>query len=340
MNLSCVLARASAPRIRTAPKLIICAAVTLAVPAVLAVPAAASAAKDTYSLSSGQVARTAGGQTWDLSVIFTSSLEKSTPGTLDIQIFRAAGKGQLEDHVWVFDVPNSVLSVSGGNAKLNAGSSVSPLASVDVAFADTSSKPVSCIAGSGTAYTGTLKGTVTIKTGFKQTGTLGGKSLTFAAPNTLEAMSGCVPTTPCTSTWLGPQGTVLTFGDTFGGPTGEKTTTFVARTTTLSAKVTREDGAEMSTPKPKFSGGTLHVKTSSSGIITGSATLSGGTKEPTETLPCVTPTGKKYTEHQTDYVDPAFKSATGITAHTLLTGTLKSAKSGEGLFTISTFTKG
>jgi hypothetical protein len=240
----------------------------------------------------------------------------------------------------VFDVPDSALSVSGGDATLNAGSSVSPLASVDVAFAHTSSKPMSCIAGSGTAYAGTLKGTVTIKTGFKPTGTLGGTSLSFTAPNTLEALSGCVPPTPCLSSWTSAPGTVSALGDTVGGPGDQKTTTLVERTTTLSSTVIRVDGAVMSTPKPKFSGGTLHITTSSSGIITGSATLSGGTKEPTQTLPCVTPKGKSYTEHQTDHVDSAFKSPAGISAHTLLTGTLKSGKSGEGFFTVSTFTKG
>jgi hypothetical protein len=346
MNVPSSLARVSAPRIGTAPKLFICAAVTLAVPAVAAAspaaaaPAAASAAADTYSLSSGQVALAAGGHTWDLSVIFQSGETTSIPATLDVQISRAAGKGQLEDHIWVFSVPNSVLSFSGGDAKLDAGSSVSPLASVDVAFTHTSSKPMSCIAGSGTAYSGTLKGTVTIKTGFKQTGTLGGASLSFAAPNTLEAMSGCVPPAPCLASWTSPHGTVSALGDTIGGPGDEKTTTLVERSTTLSSTVTRVDGAVMSTPKPKLSGGTLHITTSSSGIITGSATLSGGTKEPTEKLPCVTPTGKSYTEHQTDYADPTFKSPAGIIAHTLLTGTLKSKKSGEGFFTVSTFTKG
>jgi hypothetical protein len=341
MNVPSMPARASAARIRTAPKLLICAAVTLAVPAVFAaVPAAASAATDTYSLSSGQVALTAGGHTWDLSVTFQSGATTSIPADLDVQISRAAGKGQLEDHIWGFSVPDSALSVSGGDATLNAGSSVSPLASVDVAFTDTSSKPMSCVAGSGTAYAGTLKGTVTIETGFKSTGTLGGASLSFAAPNTLDAMSGCVPPAPCSSTWTSPHGTVSALGDTFGGPGDEKTTTLVARTTMLSATVIRVDGAVMSTPKPKFSSGTLHVKTSSSGIITGSATLSGGTKEPTQTLPCVTPKGKSYTEHETDYVDTAFKSPAGIAAHTLLTGTLTSEKSGEGLFTVSTFTKG
>lgn len=337
MNMPSVLAKMSVRRSRAVPKLLVCAAVTLTVSAV---PAAASAAADTYSLSSGQVALTAGGHTWDLSITFTSGATTSTPATLDIQISRTAGTGQLEDHVWTFDVPNTVLSFSGGHATLNAGSSVSPLASVDVAFADTSSKPMSCIAGSGTAYAGTLKGTVTIKTGFKPTGTLGGTSLSFATPNTLEAIAGCVPPTPCLSNWTSPPGTVSALGVIAGGPGDQKTTTLVERTTTLSSTATRLDGAVMSTAKPKFSGGTLHITTSSSGIITGSATLSGGTKEPTQTLTCVTPTGKSYTEHQTDYADPAFKSPAGITADTLLTGTLKSAKSGEGFFTVSTFTKG
>jgi hypothetical protein len=206
------------------------------------------------------VALAAGGHTWDLSVAFTSGATSST-AKLDIQISRAAGTGQLEDHTWVFDVPNSALSFAGGDAKLNAGSSVSPLASVNVAFADTSHKPMSCIVGSGTAYTGTLKGTVTIKTGFKSTGTLGGTSLSFAAPNTLEAMAGCVPPAPCLASWISPPGTVSALGDTIGGPGDQKSTTLVERTTTLSSTVSRLDGAVMSTPKPKFSGGTRSTPT-------------------------------------------------------------------------------
>ncbi len=135
LNLSSLPARASARLIRTAPKLLIPAAATLAASAMLAAaPAAASTAADTYSLSSGLVARSAGGHTWELSVDFQSGATTSIPATLDIQIIRAAGTGQLEDHVWTFDVPNSSLSFSGGDAKLNAGASVSPLVTVDVGW--------------------------------------------------------------------------------------------------------------------------------------------------------------------------------------------------------------
>jgi hypothetical protein len=341
MNLPSVLARVPALRIRT-PALLAAAAALAVSGALAAAPATASAATatDTYSLSSGQKALTAGGNTWDLSVTFTSGGTASTPGTLDIQMSRAAGTGQLEDHIWTFDVPNSVLSASGGDATLNAGSNTSPYASVDVAFADTSKKPASCLVGSGTVYTGTLKGTVTIKTGFKSIGTLGGTSLSFAVPNTLQALDGCVPHAPCLSEWTSPPGSVEALGDTIGA-TGstEKTTTIVETTTKLSSTVNRVDGAVMSTPKPTFSAGTLSIKTSSSGIITGSATLSGGTKEPTETLPCVTPTGKEYTEHQTDYVNTTFKSPAGLAAHTLLSGTLTSEKTGKADFTVNTYTK-
>jgi hypothetical protein len=322
------------------PLITIAAALTLA-GACVAVPAAASAAASAaaYSLSSGPAAVKAGGHTWDVAVLFASGATASQAGSLDVEIYRAAGKDQLEEHTWTFSVPNKIFSFSGGNAKLNAGSSASPLASVDVAFTEKSKKPETCLAGSGTVYTGTLKGSVTIKTGFKQTGTLRVKNVSFSAPNTVKASTGCVPPTPCLSEWISPKGGVLALGDTIGGPGDQKTTTIVAKTKKLSAKVIRVDGAVMTTAAPTFSGGTLHITTSSSGIITGSATMSGGTKEGPEALPCVTPNGKEFTEHITIYADPAFKSPAGIAAHTLLTGTLTSKKAGKGLFELATFTK-
>jgi hypothetical protein len=339
------LAGALRPRIRTT-SLLVTTAVAGLVLAGLAAPATASAAaasaataKDTYTLSSGQVALKAGGDTWDLSVGFDGSLAAGQAGQITVLISRAAGTGQLEVHAWTFSVPDSVLSASGGSATLNAGSSTSPLASVDVKFASTAKKPETCVVGSGTDYTGTLKGTVTIKTGFKKTGTLGGKSLTFAAPDTLVASDGCEVPTFCESSWLGPAGTVNAFAETVGATGDEKTTTEVAKSTKLSATVTRVDGAVATTPKPTFSKGTLHVTTSSSGIITGSATLSGGTKESLPSQPCVTPTGKKFTEQITDYLNASFTSPAGIAAKTLLTGTLTSAKTGTGFFGTATFKK-
>jgi hypothetical protein len=340
MKPSLSLAGALRPRVRTT-SLLVTTAVAGLVLAGTAAPAAASAttAKDTYTLSSGQVALKAGGDTWDLSVGFDGSLVAGQLGQITISISRKAGTGQLEVHAWAFSVPDSVLSASGGNATLNAGSKTSPLASVDVTFASTSKKAETCVVGSGTDYTGTLKGTVKIKTGFKKTGTLGGTGLTFAAPDTLVASNGCEVPTFCESSWLGPAGTVNAFAETVGATGDEKTTTEVAKSTKLSAKVTRVDGAVASTPKPTLSKGTLHVTTSSSGIITGSATLSKGTKESLPPQSCVTPTGKKFTEQLTDYLNTSFSSPAGIAAHTLLTGTLTSAKTGTGFFDTATFKK-
>jgi hypothetical protein len=334
------LAGALRPRIRTT-SLLVTSAVAGLLLAGIAAPAAASAAtaKDTYTLSSGQVPLKAGGDTWDLSVGFDGSLGTGEPAQITISISRAAGTGQLEVHAWTFSVPDSVLSASGGNATLNAGSETSPLASVDVTFASTSKKPETCSFGSGTTYTGTLKGTVKIKTGFTKTGTLGGGGLTFAAPDTLVASDGCVVPTFCESSWLGPAGTVNAFAETIGATGDERTTTEVAKSTKLSATVTRVDGAVASTPKPTFSKGTLHVTTSSSGVITGSATLSKGTKESLPPEPCVTPKGKKFTQQITDYLNASFTSPAGIAAHTLLTGTLTSAKTGTGFFGTATFKK-
>src|ERR1700722_10879951 len=94
--------------VKAAPMLLGGAAVALAVSAV---PTAASAATQTFfTLSSGPVALTAGGHTWDLSVAFQSGTTTSTPASLDVQLTRSAGTGQREDHTWVFAVPNSTLS--------------------------------------------------------------------------------------------------------------------------------------------------------------------------------------------------------------------------------------
>jgi hypothetical protein len=89
---------------------------------------------------------------------------------------------------------------------------------------------------------------------------------------------------------------------------------------------------------PKFSKSakTLSVSSSASGAVTGSATLSHATVVLSQTLTCALP-GQTYTEHETEY-SATFASPAGkhFQARTILTGTIKVAGSGSGIFTLAT----
>jgi hypothetical protein len=292
--------------------------------------------------------KTANGQSWDMSVSDTAIASSLTIGIS--RAVTAGGKGS-EEHEWTFVVPPSALTfdTATGVGALKGGSATSPVATIDLNFKATSHKAATCTSGSETVYTGTLSGEAEVVTGLTGGGTVGGKSVTFnvkgSAPD-LMVDSDCVPaideclseTTFTSST----TGTKTEAGGLDGTENGVKFDfVLVARKTTLSSPkgAYRTDGAEVDTSPPTWNAktGVLSVTASSAGIVTGSATMSGGTDK-TSTFPC-SYGGKSYTMHVTSNTTANYSSPAGkaITGHTSLTGNLVAAAAkGTGLIGIET----
>jgi hypothetical protein len=295
--------------------------------------------------------KTANGQSWGMSVADTDLTDTLTAGLF--RTVTAGGTGS-EEHEWTFDVPTSALTfdTSTGVGTLKGGSATSPVATIDLNFKATSHKAATCTSGSETVYTGTLSGEAKLVTSLTGGGTVGGASVTFnfkeSAPHMLVD-SGCVaPLDEClaeTSFSSSTTGTKPEAGGLEGTEDGTKVDfVLVARKKTLSSPkgAFRTDDAEIDTSPPSWNAktGVLSVTTSSAGIVTGSATLSGGTVK-TTTFPC-TFGGKSYTMHVTQNTTANYSSPAGkaITAHTSLTGKLAAAAAkGTGLIDIVTASK-
>jgi hypothetical protein len=236
---------------------------------------------------------------------------------------------------------------------VTGGSATGKIATINVTFKATSHQAQSCVTGSETIYTGTMSGEAELVTGLSGGGTVGGKSVTFDASGTkpeVTVNSDCVQNTDeCTASTLWGSGSsagqieAVGLSETASGKSIG--VVGVVREVKLSAPkgATRTDLADAATAAPSYNSGTkvLSVTTTSSGLITGSATLSGG-KVATVSEPC-TYKGKrdevKTTENETaNYASPAGKA---ITAHTALTGNLAvPASIKNALFFISTVTSG
>ena len=285
--------------------------------------------------------KTSNGQSWTLSVA-----DSSTPDALTIGLVRTvtAGGSGAEEHIWYFDSPASSLafSTSTGVGTVTGGSSTSPLATVALTFKATSHKAASCSSGSETIYTGTLSGEAELVTGLTGGGTVGGSSVAFTAKGSSPEVlvdSGCVPPeNDCTAATVfssGATGATTEAGGFAGTESGKKFNfVSVARKVTLTSPkgAYRIDTAlDLNTSPPSWNPKTdvLSVSTTSSGIVTGSATLSGG-KPKTVSYPC-SYAGKSYTITETEDTTANYASPAGeaITGHTSLTGNLAAPASAK-----------
>ncbi len=310
----------------------------LAATGAAAAPAATAATTHSYSLTSGHVTFTGDGHTWTLGFGWNGSTSGTGQLVLTISTPRLSG---LEYHAWTTDqVPAKDLSVSStGKATLDTGSALSPVLALDLTFTPAKHTKETCLSGSGTDYSGALSGTVSLTTGLKAIKV--SKKFTFASPNTLDVSDACV-VTPCElGNWstgvVTPPGTLTTqaIGDASGTPGHLSWLASVARAgvKTASTLLTRTDGGELTVPAPT---GMLDVTTSSSGVVTGTATFTS-IESTVVKVSCLLD-GKKYTDDIDDNVG-SYTSSSALTAHTLLTGNISAATSGYGLFTIDTLAK-
>jgi hypothetical protein len=304
---------------------------------------APSATAATVTVAGATTVKTSNGQSWTLSVA-----DSNGASGLIIALSRtvSAGGTGAEEHSWQFMSPASSLTFNKttGDGTIKGGSSTGKVATVSLTLTSTSHKAGTCTSGSETIYTGTLSGEAELVTGLSGGGTVGGKSVKLTASATVD--SDCVTNTnDCLDSTLFDSGTSAGPIQAVGlsEPTAGKTFDFVSVLQELNLSspkgATRSDIALVQAPLATWNSktGVLSVTSTSAGIVTGSATLSGG-KSTTSKFPC-TYGGKTYTiknleNFTANYASPAGKAITG---HTSLGSELvapSSAKDAE--FIIST----
>jgi hypothetical protein len=288
----------------------------------------------------GATVKTSNGTSWTMTMDDSNEV-----GGLGIGIGRtvtAGGTGD-EEHLWTFNSKASSLTFNKttGDATVVGGSATGKVATIDVTFKATSHKAGTCSTGSETVYTGTLSGEAELVTGLSGGGTVGGKSISFdGAGFTPEVTvdSDCVVNIDeCTASTFFVSGTSA-------GPIEA-----VGIDETVSGKLLSEVSdireLKLSTPKGAMRDditlvqaaplswdsktGVLSATSTSSGIVTGSATLSGG-KSTTTSFSC-TWKGKTYKvtslENLTaNYASPAGKA---ITAHNAIGGNVAAPTSAK-----------
>ncbi|MGA2208550.1 MAG: hypothetical protein ABSH30_02840 [Acidimicrobiales bacterium] len=329
----------------------LCVAAPLA--AMAAAPAVALAATPTYTLGNTAVAvKTSNGETWDLSIVWTEVVAGSASFSVGLERTVTTGGAGFEEHAWMIPVKSTTFTFNSSTevGTLNATSETTPLATVDLNFKGTSKKAATCTSGSEEIYSGTLSGKIALVTGLTGGGTVGSttKTTTFnlGTPEVKSDLSCIPPTTvDCANTsdfvsTLTPK----TSPDGVGINGEEEGISFdyvgVDRGVTISkpAGTTREDGAGIEKGAMSYNKTTkvFSVGSSTAGIITGSATLTGGTVKTTTTT--CTSGGKKVTLTETFDDTAKYTSPTGksLTAHTSLTGTLTVASNTTGAYGVTT----
>jgi hypothetical protein len=306
-------------------------------------PGAPSATTASVTVAGSTTVKTSNGQSWTLSVADSNNASGLAIGLT--RTVSTGGKG-AEEHVWGFKSKASSLTFSktSGDGTIKGGSSTGKVATISLTLTSTSHKAGTCTSGSETIYTGTLSGEAELVTGLSGGGTVGGKSVKLTASATVD--SDCVTNTnDCLDSTLFDSGTSAGPIQAVGlsEPTAGKTFDFVSVLQELNLSspkgATRSDIALVQAPLATWNSktGVLSVTSTSAGIVTGSATLSGG-KTMTSSTPC-TYAGKSYTVKDTENFTATYASPAGqaITGHTSLGGKLvapSSAKDAE--FIVST----
>jgi hypothetical protein len=300
-----------------------------------------------FTFASGSASLSGGGHKWAFA--------------LDVQAFggtafnavgfgiSTAHLGGIENHSWGGHLGATGLSVSSSAVMtVNSGSSLSPVASLKLTFRPTSHKTESadCISGSELVYTGSLKGSVRLRTGLKGL-KLSGAHLSFRGSNTLTVLQNC-DLAPCalgsweSSTNLAGKG-ALASGTSIAFP-GRRAVNEVDITTSATLSKAKElfriDTFEISDAKaPHFdkASKSLSVTSTRSGIVTGSATLAHGKPDSSQVIhkTCKVE-GKEYTATGTAYVKAHYEPSRPFEAHTILSGTVKVKPDGPADFTIVT----
>ena len=176
-----------------------------------------------------------------------------------------------------------------GKATLNSGTSLSPVATVNVSFVPKKKKVSACpVFGTETVFTGTVKGSVHIVTGTKPVSiTLSSKAASFTSEGTSTlTVSPCLFSLPCFGDgWSAPESsTGIPFGKVgaagigiYEGKSLVYSVTVIRQTELKKATAfIREDEATQDVSAPKWNAKSKTLTVGASGIVTGSGVLTGG----------------------------------------------------------------
>jgi hypothetical protein len=287
-------------------------------------PAAAAAPQ--YSLDFVTTAK-ALGHTW--------AIDFSVGGnTVDVLVGTRYGSTD-EDYDWTTSEAFSSTAAkdlkvtSTGHATFSTGKALSPVLAANVTFTPAKVAKEACAKGSGTLYTGTVSGAVTLQTGLNKVTF----KLTFTGKPgaTLDADKSCMPPTPPTKTpcaggswFLGGPGS----GISEGGVSGEQTLgskpawhngVSVGGIKTANKFVTRSLLMAAAGPAPTVSTAKKTVSVAGTGAITGAAVIAYGNSFAEPPMICYL-NGKKYAEATTGYFGQSVKVTKAFQAHAVLAG--------------------
>ncbi len=356
MNRTAASTRTSTGRRRTTLALAM-SGLALAGLAASAVPASASQAPATASraaphagiksflFTSGVARLSGGGHVWSMNVGVVGIGASFDSVILGISTPHLGG---IEHHTWDGQVDSGEVSVNSAAAMtINSRSSLSPIGSLNLTFKPSSRKieTADCVTGKEIVYTGTLKGSVQLSTGLKNL-RLRAAHLSFGSHNTLTEFGNCV-FSPChfiswdsasapsaKAPFAGAIDTVV--------PGHFSDTAIIQRSVTIPGKniLVRDDAWTIKTKPPVFnkSANSLRVTSTSSGLVTGTATFSHGkpSGSPVGTSKTCLFQGKKYAQRDTQYLNARFKASRQFEAHSILNGLVKVQRSSVGRFDIVT----
>jgi hypothetical protein len=349
MNRTARSARTSVGRCRTTLALAI-TGLALAGLATCAIPASASTAAPragigTFFFSTGVASVSGGGHVWSLNLGLVGIGPSFDTVTLGISTPHLGG---VEHHTWAGQLASGDVSLSSTAVMtIKSRSSLSPIASLSLAFKPSSRKTekADCVTGREIVYTGTFKGSARLSTGLKGLN-LGAAHLSFGSHNTLTALGSCV-FSPCHFTsWN--SATVPSATAPFAGaidivvPGHFSNTTVIERSASIPGKngLVRDDVWSIRTKAPVFNKSTksLSVTSSSSGLVTGTATFSHGkpSGSPFHTPKTCLFQGRKYAQRDTQYLNATFSASRQFEAHSILNGVVRVQRSSTGRFDIVT----
>jgi hypothetical protein len=257
-------------------------------------PAGASPKSSTTTeLDGAATVETKNGVSWSLLVNW-SNLGSEPVLQVGLERLISSPSSGFEVHNWTFNVNSSSFTFNDKTGTLDSGTQANPVASVDLSFKTTSSKAATCTSGKETIYDGTLSGAASLVTGLKNGGTVSGTYTFNVGTPEIDVDDACVApaSDDCGAELLAGSGNssgpALIAGN-LSEVNGAEQIVGVDEETTLSSPsgATREDLAAMynegSKIYAKYTG--TEVKLASTGLVSGSGTVSGGKpeKEPPET---------------------------------------------------------
>ncbi len=290
------------------------------------------------------------GYTWHLSIGWVDVFQGQglilprNDLAVDVAVERTVAGPGYETHSWSFFAPVSSLTVKpNGYATLNSGTSLDPVAAVDVSFVPAKKTVETGCSGGGSAtlYTGALSGTVDLHAGTTPKNLSFLDRVSFATgPNTLS-LGTCVRDLCSGTVWSEPSGSPPAGAVEAGGvETYEsgKPISLVSLSRETELKLprgaTRDDVAQVEASAARFNARTSSLAVSASGFVSGSGVLTG-VRADTSSEPCqISGTGKKYTETVSSYSGARLTAWKAFAAHTSLTGLLTASAKATGGFTI------